>query len=590
MINQEILSTDRNPFKPLPCKFKSLLYNPLFSDFTLFLPNAPPGKNQYIPVHRFLLDVRCSFFHLFFERMPNEKTLSLCFPQWAAPDVYTVIEYMYTSEPIKITNDNISAIAFISIIWDCTELIKKATNFILKEIDPKYSLDTLNKLCNIVNHESPAIQKLLELVVSNLAIFNPDDFNELQFDLFEYIINSVYALRPEDVAAEALCNCIEHYFLANVDKIGKDEFAILVQRFMMKTYHNGVITLYKHAIRLNWSVKHCETKILHSWLHLDQNKLATIPVDRLSYLLKENYLNCGSEDELFNFILLVHKIQPDVDITDIWKCLRVPALTQECKVTLKECGIAPQFVIDAISSAGRYIDFRRLPRARTHCLIIGAADKWALEDVKDFLGLAGFNPKNITAMRPSENMDIDFYKFHAILVFGFYKFPPNLANRIATYVSDGGGLVVAFGAHRNDDFGLGEPLLSMLPIEAFRQEVAEVCYVRAPTDSNIGDGNDNSEEREQISVGCKNMRMLFSVKEGASVQSSWDDGVPFVVIQSRTEKHGTIIVFNASPVSSEIFPEQWSKHDKTMARILSNCIITASNKCFSKATKDCDCK
>ncbi|EAY22429.1 hypothetical protein TVAG_379080 [Trichomonas vaginalis G3] len=586
-MNQEVLSTDRNPFKPLPCIFKSLLYNPLFSDFTLFLPNAPPGKKQYIPVHRFIFDVRCSFFHVFFERMPNEKTLTLCFPQWAAPDVFTVIEYIYTSEPINITNENIAAIAFISLIWDCSELIKLATDFIIHKIDPKYSLDTLNKLCNIIKHDAPAIQKLLNMVVNNIAIFNPDDFNELQFDLFESIINTVYSKRPEDIAAEALCNCIEHYFIANVDKLGKDEFRVLVQRFMMKTYHNGVITLYKHAIRLNWSIAHCEAKILHSWLHLDQNKLATIPVDRLAVILNENYLNCGSEDELFKFILLVHEVQPTADLTPIWKCLRVPALTEECKEKLKECGIAPQFVIDAINSAGRYIDFRRLPRARTHCLIIGAADNWALEDLKEFMGFAGFNPKNITAMRAAPDMDADFYKFHAILVFGFYKFPPSLSSKIATYVSDGGGLVVAFGAHRNDDFGIGEPILSMLPIEAFRQEIAEVCYVRAPTDSNFNDGVDiASEEKEQIFTGCKNMRMLFSVKEGASVISSWDDGVPFVVIQNRTEKHGTIIVFNASPVSNEIFPEQWSKHDKTMARILSNCIITASNKVFSKASKD----
>jgi hypothetical protein len=37
----------------------------------------------------------------------------------------------------------------------------------------------------------------------------------------------------------------------------------------------------------------------------------------------------------------------------------------------------------------------------------------------------------------------------------------------------------------------------------------------------------------------------------------WDDGVPLIIEKEATRESGGIVIFNAIPVSSEIFGEQW---------------------------------
>ena len=572
----------RNPFKPLPCDFKSLYLNPRFSDFLLYFPNAIEEKFSKIPVHRFLLDARSNYFHNFFQEMPTEEVLTICFPQWCTKSIFDVLHYFYTSQNIELTDQNIAAVCFISHVWGCEELLQQSMQYILKDLQPKHSLDTLIKLNTSLNHNSQGIKKLIELTAQNLYIFDASEVSKLPYDIFDSITELVYTSKPEDALANALCNCIEKYVTTNIGIIGKHEFEILAQRFTTKTYNGGIITLMKYANELKWGVQICRQKILHIWCHLDQKRLAELPLDTLYDFLKENYINARSEDEIFKFILLACDTHKGEDVSKLWNQLRVPILSEQCKKDIENYKNnldnentninIPDFIIEQLHSSPTTLETRRVPRSATKCLVLGAADQASLNDVVQLLVFSGFHEKKIVARRADHEIDpsLDFNNFHVIFVFGFYKFANRecLSKRIAEFVSHGGGLVVAFGSYRPDGFGLGEPVQSLLPIDAFHKETV----TKQPPSELI-------EEKEMITVGCKHMRMLFDARRGSIVVAQWEDGVPFIVKKPKSEKRGGIVVINGTPVSSDIIPEQWSKHDKNMSRLLTNAIVSVSNCC-----------
>ena len=570
---------ERNPFRPINCEFESLLLNEKFSDFVLFFPNAEESRFSRIPVHRFLLDARSTFFHKFFAESPTAKSMTVCFPQWCLSNILEILRYFYTSKPITITSKNAAAISFIACRWGCEELLQFSNNFIITELKPEDSLDALYKLSSTPDHDTQLIDHLVNMVAKNIVIFSPNCLAQLAVDIFERIAQIVYSSRPNDASATALCNCIEKYVDENIFKLGKTMFELLAQQFTMKTNSNGIITLMKYAIKFNWGTAICKAKILHSWCYLDQNMLAKLPISELKDMLKENYINTRSEDEIFSFILLVSKEQEGEDVSSLWQTLRVPWLSDECKKKLREdtSSLIPQQVKDHINCPKNVFQTRRIPRGGTKCLVLGAADNASLDDVVNFLSFSCFNKNNLVALRADKEIpkEIDFSDFNAILVFGFYKFHDanRLSQRLAAFLADGGGLVIAFGAHRPDAFGLGDPILSMLPIDTFHQDIV---YKMTAVES--------IEEKEQ-SIGCKHMRMLFNAKHCAEVLSRWDDGVPFIIRQNRTEKRGGIVVFNATPVSSDIIPEQWTRHDKSMAKVLTDAIVSVANLCYSKQSK-----
>lgn len=571
-----MMDSSRNPFHPLPCNFADILESSKFSDFTIYVPNAENEKDSSLRVHRFILDSQSSFFHDFFSRTPEEKSITLCFPQYAVPWIKKVLHFIYSSEEIEFTNENIAPIFFISTTWGVGKICKEANNFILTKLSPEFALDTLSKLSAQLSNNTDAVKHLIDTIYKNISIYKPEDFSDLPFDIFDQILSLVNASRPLGDAVNALCSCLEYYVKENINKLGKNEFETLIQRFNLKTNHSGILTLYKYSIQFDWGVRFAHPKVLHSWRYLEQKELARLPLKNLNRLLSENYINTNGEDEILDFILLAcqeHK-KEDEELLKLWDNLRVPSLSSHHKELLKNCEIAPKEVKEKLNEEPSKYLTRRVPLAVQKLLILGAADDLSLKDVKELLVSACFVEENIKTVRADKEIhDEDFSDYHAILVFGFYKFfnARKLSEKLANYVMDGGGLVVAYGANRTDDFGLGEPLLSLLPIDPYRVD-----------SFNESTNHPEAQEEKEQTIGNKNMRLLFKAKANTAVISQWDDGVPFIVSQWKTQKRGGIVVFNATPVSSDVIPQQWSKHDKSMGRLIVNAIVSVASICFSK--------
>ncbi|OHS93942.1 hypothetical protein TRFO_39873 [Tritrichomonas foetus] len=560
------LCPDGNPICPLPYQFKSLLYNTLFSDFTIHVHNAPTEKLRHIPTHRFLLDSFSGYFHQLFNDMPNEKSLSVYFPDWATPGIYAILEFIYKGGKMKFTNENIGPITYIVFIWEISSLQDECLNELNNFTDPFQSLTILSHISSLIPEKSAAEQKLIENVALNLSLFDKTQCEDLSFQLFEKISSYAYDHLSKNDTYCALCEAIEHYFQKNIVRLGSHEFNQMIRIFSMKSGHSGIISLYKIGLTYGWNIKNCESKILHAWERLDQDKLSKLPIDSLQRLLHENYLNTKSEDNLVDFIFLVHKNQPEEDITCLFKELRFRLLSKESKEKIKQSKIEIPYEILNGQIPNRITG--RLPRSRIKCLILGACDDSALADLKHMLNSSWIKDSHIVTQRADTPYDIDFTQFHTIFVFGFYKFwnpeKSTVSQLLYQYHCAGGGLIIAYGAHRADSYGIGEPLKSALPIEY-------------ETSNEIMNSASLNDKKKRYS-GCKHMRVKsLKARADGIVESYWNDGVPFLIKKHETGQNGAIYVLNATPCSVEVISDQWEGNDNSIIRLFGNVVVSSAN-------------
>lgn len=562
---------ESNPFEPLPFHFSNLLFNELFSDFTLIVPNAPNSRLARIPVHRFLLAACSEYFANIFKQMERETELTVCFSDWSVSAIELVLTAMYLSTRIELTSENVAAVLTVASVWQIKSIITACKKFILEEIDVKQSLSILCRVEKVIENDTVVLTSLVSNVVDDLARFDSKEFSTLSFKLFLSICKRVYYKRPEDQVANSLCSAIETYVTANLKRFGSYEFDQLVRMFTMKTFHSGIITLYKIALDFGWGTELCESKVVHSWRSLDQERLSRLPVPVLRNLMNSNFLNVKSEDSLLDFVFLVAQNQPESrEISSLMNEVRIGSLSDEYKRRYMESPLAPEEgKIPKSATSGR-----RLARADVKCLILGACDDAALENIKNMLVLSQMRDDMIKVVRADKPYDVDFSEFHTILVFGFYKLwnCEALSKALYAFHNDGGGLVIAYGANRMDEFGVGEPLMSALPIEKPTQcDIAKMTF--------YADG-------KAPAIGCKNMRELCKERDDGVVDSFWDDGYPFIILKKASKDEGGIVVFNAIPVSSEIIPGQWSKTNKSVTRLLVSSIVSVASVVYSRRSKD----
>lgn len=305
--NEEDFSKDENLVCPSEFDFSNLLYNSLFSDFTILVPNPPQSKKSIIPAHRFILNSFSGYFHQLFEMTPNEKEISVCFPDWASIGIYIIHEYFYSGKPIIYSVENISSIVCVAFTWSVDSIKEELLNYLNSNIPIEQSLPTLTKIFNYIPNGCDSEKNLIELTGRGISLFPKTQFETLPYPIFIKIVDCVSLIQPDQKTSTSLCDAIEHYFQKNIINLGSHEFSQLVKKFTMKYNHNGIITLYKFGLIYGWNVRLVESKILHAWKNLDQEMLSQLPIQSLKKLLHENFLNIEHEDDLVDFIFLVYK-------------------------------------------------------------------------------------------------------------------------------------------------------------------------------------------------------------------------------------------------------------------------------------------
>lgn len=314
MFNEEDFSKDESLICLSQFDFSNLLYNTLFSDFAIIVPNPPNGKKSLIPSHKFILHSSSGYFRNFFESAPNEKEVSVCFPDWATYGIYEILEHIYSRKSIKLSVDNIASIVCVAFSWSVDGLKDELYNFLNSKIPVSLSLPILLKIYNYIPINCKSEQILVEMTGRGLTSFGKAQFENLPYRLLFKIVDYVGSLLPDEKNTFMLCEIIENYFQKNIVNLGSHEYNQLVKKFTMKANHSGIINLYKIGLMYGWNVRLVETKILHTWKNLNQEMLSQLPIQSLKKLLHENFLNIDSEDDLVDFIFLVYKTHSfDID-------------------------------------------------------------------------------------------------------------------------------------------------------------------------------------------------------------------------------------------------------------------------------------
>lgn len=609
--------------------FSHLLYNPLFSDFLIILSNPPENRPTSIPVHRFLLNAFSEYFREYFKYNPNEKSVQIYFPDWATPGIFDILQYIYSSQSILINVENISALVYVSCKWSVKSLITSLFEFLNTEIPSECSLSTLIKVSEFLPENSSTEKTLIKLVAQHFTLFKKEEFESIPFTLLMKIVQTIQLFPCDDIIYYALDDMLINYFLKNIVHLGSYEFKHIIQTFTMRVVHNGILTLYKIGLRYGWNVKLVETKILHSWQRFDKNELCTLPIESLTRLLHQNYINTESEDDLVDFILLVqnyyssnpqeeqamqlkkknqYSVQLDdesdsssdsclllstnfsstsfiesrpeiietsgedsqkIDLTPLWREIRLNALSPAYLAKLRESPFVPTDVKN-MKCTSSYLG-RRLPRNEIKCLILGSCDEPAMQDMKQMLLRTWLLESNVLCIDGSKPFDTNiFFNFHTIFIFSFYLFwnRKEISEKLYEFHQQGGGIIICYGAIRNDLFGLGEPFSSSLPFECLDPDLLDLAHLS---------------HRNNCNCGCKTMRILCKPKEGAIVEKYWNDGIPLIIRQhSHHNGCGSIFVFNAIPVSNNIISDQWEADNKCMLHIFGNAIISVANTVSSR--------
>jgi hypothetical protein len=432
-------------------------------------------------------------------------------------------------------------------------------------LNPASALDVLVAVAPLIERDPETMEIVLQKIQSRFTVFHSATFAGLEFPVFGRVCHRIYFSGLDEGLADALCGAIESYVKSNLLRIGSHEFGEIAKTFPMRIAHDGILTLYKIALDYGWDCSLCEKRIIHWWRSLDRDRLSRLPVLALGRLLHENYLNTRSEDDIFDFIELVLQNQPSCSVGPLLNYVRIASLSPEYLEKFRSSPIVPQVLktheIDIYSP-------RRLPRSEVRCLLLGACDLKALGDVKRSLVYGGLTEEYLVAVRADQPYQIDFSTFHVILLFGFYKFwqRSGVSRSLYAFHNNGGGLVLAYGAHRSGPLGIGEPLASAIPIE-------------------IGSGSefhDPPVDVEGEQLGCKNMRVICQARDDGMVITTWNDGIPLVIQRQHNKEEGGISVFNAIPVSNEIIRDQWSPSNKTMIRPLVSAIISVASEVRSR--------
>ncbi|KAH0787670.1 BTB/POZ domain containing protein [Histomonas meleagridis] len=283
-----------------------------------------------------------------------------------------------------------------------------------------------------------------------------------------------------------------------------------------------------------------------------------LPVTYLSPLLHESCLNAASEDEIYNFILLVHKNQPNEPIDLLFNEVRADLMSQNYIKQFLESEIVP---IQCKQSLDLQCSLpRKIPKSNVRCLLLGACDNEALEDVK--LMFINCSLPHVVTVRADKEFNVNFSEFNSIFVFGFYKFwnPDKLSKDLYDFLKNGGGVMMGLGAIRSDDFGIGEPMKSILPFELIEKNPIECCHFL------------KLEKKLKVTAGSKTARLMIRAK-GEAYQLVWDDGIPFIIKKKEVPKEGIVAVLNALPFSSKIIDGQWDRTNKAITRHIVKTIV-----------------
>jgi hypothetical protein len=221
------------------------------------------------------------------------------------------------------------------------------------------------------------------------------------------------------------------------------------------------------------------------------------------------------------------------------------------------------------------------PDGEVKCLVIGAALGGDLAQLRDVLAASGrLERSNIVLFDADAASPDSGFLFHFDVVFAFTHFQFHSARTISESLAlflarRRGGIVIAYGCLRDDEWGCGEKeLLERMPVSRGPRSCQQVMRMNIAPEAENGEGRELIKGVRETWIGGVFVRADVQLTSRGRLIAEYGDGVPFVAWAEIPGSTARIVVLNAYPVA----PEQAGAYAVPSRELIASAVEFASGK------------
>ena len=535
--------------------YESILRSHTFSDFKLFV------NGQTFLLHRAILNQRCKYFQKLFQHDPSLMHTQIQLPEDLLDSFDSLLLWIYGSQNFHVSIEIFCHLTRLALFFEAPSLLESLLFWMSSNLDYFNVISFYKQLLPYKNELPSFFSTFLKIFI---RYFENIDYNliseSLPFDYFYEIITN----KRLNASSYKKSLAVVNYLDKNKD-LEYEQKTKLLDFYLKTDWIVKISTIYlnstpeKKSDLINFAACHFSSITLDELKQLPQNAIielltsCNLDLRNDSDLVKKckiftDYLECPEDDQR---------------IQEIWSCVTCNDQNSQKKNEKKFS--------------------KRTPSTSTlRCLVLGSVMDDMLEDVEQTLIENGLQKKNIVlingdVMTPSLDF---FFQFDVVFLFTHYQFqsPKAISECLTKFaLHRGGGVVIAFGFMRDDDWGCGdEELMKLMPftrgpvdlsVENTTLKIYEECF-NSKANNNNNDSNSNSDSNnndnalkfirkkmdniDKIKFGQYSKRSIVKLNENAHLLASYFDNVPFAAYSDIPGSDSKFVGLNYPPITSRV--------------------------------------
>jgi hypothetical protein len=496
--------------------FESLLKSHAFSDFRFSL-----NKETFL-LHKGIIVQRSHFFRKLFEgdqtlpfkEMGVPEDLTSCFP--------SILKWLYCSPSFRFERDTVCKLGHLAVIFEMPGLLQLMAAWLRTNLDYSNVLRFYADLLPLAARLPPAIFSFMNTIIeSSFELLDSSVVAQtLPFQAFVDVITNPKITVPTRALA------IVSFLIVNYE-LSDEQKSLLVDLYLRNDWIVGLpkISTLIPKSRIPDLIQFAAGRLSV----LTDRELLLLQQDILIGVLSSDRIDAFGEDDLMrrfqnltSSTTLVNKHRN----RKIWMCLRD-------------------------SSSPRDFSGRVLALQTLKCLVLGSAMAGELSHMQKVLVAHGLSAPNVLVFNGDRAVPETEFLFHFDVVFAFthYQFasPKLVSDRLARYVRQRrGGLVLAYGFMRSDEWGCGDgALLEMMPTTRGNRGHD------GPVAITVEDDGPFAKYIRQAPMLGSLLKADVSLRPNGKLIAAYEDGNVFMAYADVPAARAKIVALNCYPAHSE---------------------------------------
>lgn len=530
--------------------FESILNSHQFADFKLVVNNTP-----YL-LHRAILNQRSSYFNKLFKQDPTLIHYEIEIDQEIVGHLQSLFLWMYSSPNFRVNNSNFCCITKLALKFGVDTLIDQLLLWATSNLD----ISTVLTFCRKLLHNRKELPSFFSLFTNYMIRF----FDQLDFEEMAHILpfSSFYRIliNPTLIVSSYNKSLAIAIYLITRNNLSNEKKAQLVKIYLDSNWIMRFSDIYNnsnpdlHDSLIQFAVRNLSSITL--------NDLSHLPHDALIKILSSENLDARDEEEIKQKCEQLTKINNNT--TD--------QINIEILLCIRDANHPRTFM-------KRVITLKTL-----RCLVIGSMGSPFLDDIQTTLVDSQINPDHIVLINgdiSTPSLDL-LFPFDIIFLFTHYQFESSakISQYLTKYaIERGGGIVIAYGFMRNDEWGCGESdLLKLMPFtRGPRSSDSEtVKYTIRVNESccdkpDIKPFCDKIKQISSIVINQFSPRAHVNVANKAKLIAEYNDGIPFIAYKEIPNSNSKFVGLNYYPITDRVHPYGYNPN-YPIAHLLSEAI------------------